>query len=269
MKQIRIGNQTAISAAGPEEPFEYAIAHGFDAFEWFPDKNEAGQGWDVIDMDSHARTFIRDTARKHHIALSVHASLRADLLSIETHGIIMKDIRFAQDIGAELVNVHLSVHGGIEAYAETLIPVLRQTKKAGVKITIENTPFSTPEDFNRLFSLLREMDLSEGGGAGMCFDVGHANLCSATHNDYLSFHDRLSKEVPVVHVHMHENYGDYDAHFPVFSGPAGDDAAGIRGLMKRLKKRGFSGSIILEQWPEPRSLLNESRDGLLQLWNEV
>jgi len=268
MKQIRIGNQTAFSAATPEEPFQYAVENGFDAFEWFPDRNESGQGWDESHVDSSARSYIKETARKHDIRLSVHASLLADPLEIETHGLIIKDIKFTQDIGATLINIHLSAHCGIEEYVEAIIPIIRQIKKAGIKMSIENTPLTTPEDFNRLFALLRGMNIIEKGDVGMCMDVGHANLCNATQNDYLNYIDRLSAEVPVIHIHMHENYGDYDAHFPVFTGAAGRNEEGVRGLMKRLKKRNFAGSMILEQWPEPHSLLNDARRGLVRLWNE-
>ena len=35
---VRLGNQTSCWAATPFEPFEFALASGFDAFEWFPDK---------------------------------------------------------------------------------------------------------------------------------------------------------------------------------------------------------------------------------------
>jgi sugar phosphate isomerase/epimerase len=269
MKKIRIGNQTAFSAATPEEPFEYAVANGFDTFEWFPDRNESGEGWDISEIDTQARSHIRDRASKHDITLAVHASLLANPLEIETHGIIMKDIKFSQDIGAALMNMHLSVHCGIDDYIEAIMPVIGQIEKAGMKISIENTPLTTPEDFNRLFSVLQDMKMVKKGNVGMCLDVGHANLCNATHNDYLSFIDRLGDQVPIIHVHMHENYGDEDTHLPLFSGPAGTNSAGIRGLMKRLKNRNFSGSIILEQWPEPHSLLNNARDGLIRLWNEV
>jgi hypothetical protein len=34
-----------------------------------------------------------------------------------------------------------------------------------------------------------------------------------------------------------------------------------------MKRRGFSGSLILEQWPQPPSLLNQARDALLRIWN--
>ncbi len=267
--KIRIGNQTAFSADTIEEPFHYAIENGFDTFEWFPDKNQTGQGWYVEDMDSERCSFIKKTGREHDITLSVHASLLANPLDMETHGIIMKEIKFAEEIGAGLINIHLSVHRGIKSYVQSIIPILKQIKKTGIKISFENTPLTTPEDFNCFFTLLQDMDIGEKGSVGMCFDVGHANLCSATHNDYLGFIDRLNTCVPIIHVHMHENYGDYDAHLPMFSGPAGANREGIRVLLQRLKKSKFSGAIILEQWPETRSLLNNARDGLMDLWNVV
>jgi len=39
---ICIGNQSAFSATRLLEPFEYAVANGFNAFEWFPDKRLFG-----------------------------------------------------------------------------------------------------------------------------------------------------------------------------------------------------------------------------------
>ena len=267
--KIRIGNQTAFSAATAEEPFNYAVGNGFDAFEWFPDRNQTGQGWGVEDIGPEMRSYIKETAREHDLSLSVHASLLANPLDIETHGIINKEIKFAEEIGAGLINIHLSVHCGIRSYVQAVMPVLRQIKETGIKISFENTPLTTPEDFNGLFTLLRDVDIVEEGRVGVCFDVGHANLCNATHNDYLSFIDRLSSSVPIIHVHMHENYGDYDAHLPMFMGPAGTNSDGIRGLMERLKEMTFSGTMILEQWPQPHSLLNNSRKELLDLWNVV
>ncbi len=265
--KIRIGNQTAFSAVTTEEPFHYAVKNGFDAFEWFPDRNQSGQGWAVEDIGPDRRFYIKKMALEHDIALSVHASLLINPQNIETHGLLMREIKFAEDIGAGLINIHLSVNCGIEQYVKALIPIYRQMKERGIKITIENTPLTAPEDFNKLFCLLHEMNLVDFGCVGLCFDVGHANLCSATNNDYLGFIDRLNSSIPIIHIHMHENYGDYDAHLPLFVGPAGTNSEGIRGLIRRLKKRKFSGSIILEQWPDPHSLLNDSRNGILDLWN--
>ncbi len=35
---FRIGNQTSFAAASPLEPFDFALANGFTAFEFFPDR---------------------------------------------------------------------------------------------------------------------------------------------------------------------------------------------------------------------------------------
>jgi sugar phosphate isomerase/epimerase len=268
MKKIRIGNQSAFSALTPLLPFEYAVANGFNAFEWFPDRHESGQGWDESDIDAETRSYIRDTARTHDIALSVHASLKSNPLHAETHGIILKDIEFASDIGAGLLNIHLDAGSGIENYVEAITPIIAYTKKAGIRLSIENTVFASPEDFNNVFGLLRKLKISAKKDVGMCLDLGHANLSEESRNDYMRFLDQLEPNVPIIHIHMHENYGDSDSHLPLFRGPAGTDMSGICLFIKRMKKRRFAGSIIFEQWPEPPLLLNEARDRLSHMWNE-
>src|SRR5208283_1108204 len=144
-----------------------------------------------------------------------------------------------------------------------LVPLAKRLAPDGIKLSIENTPDTGPEVFNKLFSLLRLRD--NPSHVGMCLDLGHANLCEATRNDYLKFVDMLDPRVPVIHIHIHENYGDNDSHLPLFTGPAGKNPVGIMGFMERMKHRNFSGSIILEQWPQPESLLIEIRTRLLEI----
>ncbi len=265
MKKIRIGNQTSFSAPTPVLPFEYAIENGFDAFEWFPDRHGTA-GWDTRCMDAGVRRYIRDRAAAHDIALSVHASLQGNPLEARTHGTILQDIDFARDIGAGIVNIHLYADKGPDDYVAALMPFARLAAEAGISLSIENTPLTVPGDFNRVFSGLRET--GEAAHVGMCLDLGHANLCGPTRNDYLRFIDLLDPRIPVIHIHMHENFGDSDSHLPLFTGPAGKDTRGLSEFIRRMKRRGFSGSVILEQWPQPPLLLNEARDRLYYMWNE-
>ena len=86
-----------------------------------------------------------------------------------------------------------------------------------------------------------------------------------TANDYVGFVDRLTAEVPILHAHLHENHGDRDSHLPLFTGPAGRDPSGVKALLERLRRRGFDGGLILEQWPTPPSLLVQARDRLAEL----
>ena len=262
---VYIGNQTSSWAAVLTEPFDYAVAQGFDAFEWFPDK-KPGVGWDEQDLSQETRAAIAGTARSRGMRLSVHARWQADLFSAEGVTLVRKDLELARDLGAVLLNIHLSHETGLVAFIQAILPLIESTFESGLQLAIENTPHHSPEQFNDLFSRIGALDAVPTAHVGMCLDIGHANLCAATHNDYLGFYDRLAAHVPLIHLHLHENWGDADSHLPLFTGPAAKDDSGIRDLVARLKKREFSGSIILEQWPHPPSLLNQAHDRLRQLW---
>jgi sugar phosphate isomerase/epimerase len=268
MKKIRIGNQTSFSASDVMEPFEYAVENGFDAFEWFPDKHNINEGWDVNDIDIKTRSHIRTIADTHDIALSVHASLQAEMCDPDKIEIMLQNMDFAAEIEATLINTHLCIEKGIDYYVDAITPVVREAEKAGLRIAIENTVFTIPKDFNRLFEIIRQRKVVSSEKFGMCLDLGHANLSSFSRNNFLKFLDLLDSDIPIIHIHMHENYGDSDSHLPLFTGPAGDNVSGISGFINRMHGRDFSGSIIFEQWPEPPVLLIEARNKLYNMWNE-
>jgi sugar phosphate isomerase/epimerase len=137
-----------------------------------------------------------------------------------------------------------------------------------VRLSLENTPQTSPDDFNAVFGVLSAMS-EAAGRVGMCLDSGHANLFPGTRNDYLKFVDLLGDHVPIIHWHAHENWGDRDSHLSLFTGPSARDDRGIRELIRRLKKRGFSGSVVLEQWPQPPEVLVQTRLRLRQLLSEA
>ncbi|MGA2865616.1 MAG: sugar phosphate isomerase/epimerase family protein [Verrucomicrobiota bacterium] len=263
---IYIGNQTSCWAATPREPFDYAAAKGFDAFDWFPDK-KPDAGWDESDLDESQRRSIRAAALEHGIRLSVHARWQANPLQPESYPVFLADLEMAQALGAVLLNIHLCHEAGLAAYVEAITPLVRSAAQAGLQLSIENTPEHAPELFNDLFARLRALDSVCTQHVGMCLDLGHANLCAATRNDYLAFLDRLDPQLPISHLHLHENWGEADSHLPLFTGPAGGDDSGIRGLLERLRQRHFAGSLILEQWPQPPTLLDQARDRLRRLLN--
>jgi phosphoglucan, water dikinase len=268
-KLIRIGNQTSYSAPGILQPFEYAVSSGFDAFEWFPDKKETGEGWTSRDLSKEMRAHIRAVSHDRDIRLSVHVPWDADPLRPEAYGILLESVTLAEDIGAALVNIHYYNQDGPVRYAEAILPLLQVLKTKGIGLSIENTSLTGPTEVNRLFHELRRRGFIEEFHVGMCLDLGHANLCEETRNDYLKFLDILDPQAPIVHAHLHENYGDADSHLPLFTGPAGKDDSGIRRVLQRMTSRGFSGSIIFEQWPDPPGLLNQARDRLLGMIRDL
>jgi sugar phosphate isomerase/epimerase len=258
-----IGNQTAFCAP-LTEPFAFAVDHHFDAFELFPDSGPTGGGWSARDVTAEQRRYFRATAEARGIRLSVHAALEAGLLEASRDGTLGDDIDLARDLGAQVLNLHLAsddVDGCCRA-ALTLLEVLRPL---GITLALENTPTVGPDEVNQLFARLPRVATGPAGGVGLCLDIGHANLCPDTHNDYLAYVDRLGSHVPIVHAHLHENWGDGDKHLTLFTGPSGKDASGVVGLLARLRRRHFRGSLILEQWPTPASLLTVARDRLFAI----
>ena len=264
--RIRIGNQTAFSARSVLEPFEFPIASGFTAFEFFPDRGPAGTGgWAEDDLDAAARCWIRQTAAERDIALTVHATLEFNPLNNPRDGRLYSTVEFAHDIGATLVNLHLEMAQGVDRFVESLRPALLATAEASLKLAIENTVWTGPDDVNALFAALERRADVPTAHVGMCFDLGHANLFGATQNNYWRYLDALKPEARIIHLHLHENFGDRDSHLPLFTGPSRDNATGIAGLLSRVQQRRFDGCAILEQWPQSPALLVNARDGLLNL----
>lgn len=259
-RPFRIGMQSAFSARPLMAPFDFALDHGFEAFEWFPDHRADGEGWVIADLGHTDRLRVRNRARDAGVHLSVHAPVYIDLFRPETAVDLDDSLLLAVDLGADLVNLHFGHADRVEDFARTLIPVVDRFSVAGVRLALENVPSTPPEAFNRLFSLL-----PAEAGVGMCLDVGHANLYPQTHNNYLAYLDRLDPRVPIVCVDLHENHGDRDSHLLLFTGPAKDDPSGLVGLFERLARRRFQGDVILDQWPTPPGRLVEVRDRLLGL----
>ncbi len=260
MSRIRIGNQTAFSAPHALEPLAFAIAHGFDAFEWFSDKKNTG-GWDEMDMDPAERRRVKQQGQTHDIQYTVHAPWQANPLYPDGEGLLKRSLDFAADIGADLVNLHLYMDQGPQTYVDSLRDIIRYAAQLGVRLSIENTPLTTPENFNATFACLKQLSINTDH-VGMCLDIGHANLCQTTHNDYIRYIDELATDLPIIHLHIHENHGDHDKHLTLFTGPAKHNDGGVREFIKRMKQRHYSGAMIMEQWPQPTTLLVEAEHKL-------
>jgi sugar phosphate isomerase/epimerase len=202
------------------------------------------------------------------ILFSVHAPHTANPTSRAGADAIRRSIRFGGEVGAGVVNLHLFPEQGAKPFAESLGPLLEAAGAAGVRLSLENTPHTSPDHFNAVFGVLAEMPEATGR-VGMCLDMGHANLYGGTHNNYVRFVDLLGNHIPLIHWHAHENWGDRDSHLTLFTGPSARDDRGLRELIRRLLQRGFCGSVVLEQWPQPPEQLVKARDRLRNLVESV
>lgn len=264
---MRIGNQTALAADDMFEPYRFALAYGFGAFEWFSD-HHTGRGFDFDQLSQPARADLRQAAESHNMRFSVHAPFEADPTEHGGDIALQHSIDFAADIGAGIVVLHMNANCPPREYLAALVRRVRCAQAVRVRLAIENTVHTPPETFNALFDD-SVMPAEARPALGMCLDIGHANLCPATRHDYVGYLDRLAPNVPIIHAHLHENFGDQDSHLTLFTGPAGADDMGVRGVLRRLVARGYDESLILEQWPDPPELLVTARDRLCALLAEL
>ena len=268
MTRIRIGNQTSKTAFPITLPFEYAMEKGFDAFEWFPDKDPSGTGWKEKDLTPEIRERIRGLGLKHDILFSVHAPLDDDPLQFSGISAYEAGLELLRDIKASLFIIHFPEEGGLRDFQKAIMPLIRYLDETNGVLSIENTPSTSPENINLFFTLLQEENIPYRH-VGLCLDLGHANLHHETRNDYLRYLAGIHDSIPVNHVHAHENYGDSDSHLTLFSGPAARDEKGILAFIHWLKKHRFEGAVILEQWPQPPELLDRAREKLREIWDKV
>jgi sugar phosphate isomerase/epimerase len=261
--EIRIGNQTS-GYAPARAPYEFARRHGFDAFEWFSDRCGRGTGWCETETTEAEKGELRRLADADEVRFSIHAPHDADPTTRAGADAVRRSISFGGEIGARVVNLHFFPERPARAFVESLKPLLEDAFHAKLLLSLENTPATAPDHVNAVFGVLSGI-AGATDGVGLCLDSGHANLHAGTRNDYLRFVDLLGDHVPIVHWHAHENWGDRDAHLPLFTGPSGANDQGVQALLQRLKARGFAGSIILEQWPHPPEQLIRTRTRLSEL----
>lgn len=262
---IRIGNQTNCNVPA-RLPYEFACHHRFDAFEWFSDKGRAG--WCEDDMSPAERAELRQTAQASDIRFSIHAPFAADPTTAPGVQAIFRSIQFGGDVAAGVVNLHLFPEHPVQRFVEALGPLLEAARAADLRLTLENTPHTSPDHCNAIFEALAALP-ETAGRIGMCLDSGHAALFADTHNDAARYVALLGEHVPILHWHAHENWGDRDSHLPLFTGPSAHDDRGLAELVRGLKARGFSGSVVLEQWPQPPEILIETRNRLRRLWESA
>src|SRR5262249_33906802 len=146
--RLRVGNQSAFSANPLTLPFDFALQHGFDAFEWFPDKRPEGPGWVIGDLSPAQRQAFRARPRDAGISLSVPAPVHPAPVRPNGKRELDASLRLAADLGAGLPNTHLPPRH-VEEFASGLAPLVRRCSISGVRLAVENTPDSSPEDFNK------------------------------------------------------------------------------------------------------------------------
>ena len=115
----------------------------------------------------------------------------------------------------------------VRANMAFLTPIVKYAEEKGVKICIENMPSEKEAPENHLYGscALNISSLASKLGAGICWDVGHANISGYRQSEQMKILDgRLDV------LHTHDNDGKKDSHLLPFRGTVDweDVAFGMR-----------------------------------------
>ena len=153
---------------------------------------------------------------------------------------IKESIDFANEINAEAVVVHPGLASFLanKYFSDTVYEFANESIKQigdyghdlGVLTTIENMPAFDGmlyQNMNDLDELLVSLDMS------MTLDIGHANHVGYSPDEMIF--DSIK------HIHMHDNFGDDDAHLSF-----GEGSIDLKGITNRLQQKNYDGIYIIE-----------------------
>lgn len=117
----------------------------------------------------------------------------------------------------------------IRANMKFLSPVVEYARAKGIKVCIENMPSEKEAEDNHLYGscALNVSALAEKLGAGICWDVGHANVSGYKQSQQMEI---LKGKLDILHIHDNTGKGQQDAHLLPFDGTVDwhDVAYGMR-----------------------------------------
>lgn len=165
----------------------------------------------------------------------------------------------AADMGAKKVVLHPPMIGGMGAFVpekskgyayDFLSEMVSQSETLGVTICLENmmprNGFGVePPELETIFNLFPSLKFT--------LDTGHANLNDNGQNRLKKLLRHFSDRIG--HVHLSDNRGVYDDHFPLGAGNID-----FRSLANTLVDVGYSGTVTFEVFDSDRNMLVDSRD---------
>lgn len=140
-------------------------------------------------------------------------------------------------------------NGQMNAYLERSLdmwePLVAEAERLGTRILVENVWEPDPTFHRHLFERL------PSPAFGFCLDVGHQNAFARA--PLMEWVDTLSDQM--MEIHVHDNDGSDDAHWPVGQGQIDFEA-----LFRRLRQKGCTPLLTLE--PHRREHVEETLIGL-------
>jgi len=235
-----------------------------DPFQWAYRLEDIGfSGWEIVDEGRHRieniKREIEEVCESTNLIISVHAPFSDLNLASVNQPIWEETIRqmsaCVENSGdfADICVVHPGILSPLGAQIpekawEQMIFGLRKlcdiAEEYGMMIGVENMINIEPLLGRFPDELLGIVETVDRDNIGIVFDVGHANTMNVI-DEFL--------EVDVVHVHVHDNFGEKDEHLP-----PGHGNIEWKEVMDGLKR--YNGRIVIEA-----RNLDEGEEGLKYL----
>ena len=194
-----------------------------------------------------------------HLPTFVSAADLTDSIRRASIAEMKQSLSVAAELGAQKVVLHPPMISGMGAYVtervrgyalEFISDMVEVSKDLGITICLENmmprNGFGVePTELDMLFWRFPTLQFT--------LDTGHANLGEGGRTRLSELVERFGERIG--HVHLSDNRGIYDDHFPLGSG-----TIDFQHLARSMKDIGYDGTVTFEIFDEDRSLLTQSRD---------
>lgn len=138
----------------------------------------------------------------------------------------------------------------LEISLETWRSLARRARELGVRLVLENTYETTPDE---MAPLLAELAAE---GIGFCFDTGHASAFGRA--DLLEWFDVLQPHLAAMH--LHDNDGGWDDHLAI-----GQGRIDFKSLFERMVSRGVRPRVVTLE-PHEEHQVWQSLKALAEIW---
>lgn len=152
---------------------------------------------------------------------------------------VSETISVCRDLDIRLVTIHPGFVQGIgfldrsralEKTKESVREIAACAREHSVEVVLENMP----ANINATCTTAQELlEVAEGAGLRICFDMGHANTSGQT-EAMLALADRFGN------VHLHNNEGQWDQHNVI------DEGTGDLEKVVRVLRDSYRGNIVIE-----------------------
>jgi sugar phosphate isomerase/epimerase len=206
--------------------------------------------WEILSEGEDRLELIRERLRHARETSSIRFQVHAPLSDVNIGSVhepmriaavneIKQTLVMCRQLEIPLVTVHpgfiqgiafLDKNRAVVKTRESIREISRTAEDLGVSVSVENMP----ANINATCTQARELvEVIEGSGLGICFDMGHANT-SGQLDEMLSLAERFTN------VHLHNNEGEWDQHNRVDEGSA--DLEKVASVLRR----SYKGNVIIE-----------------------